>query len=623
MIRKIYIYLLFCLLTQMALGQTGNKCSYKPPREGETWCFYSNVKLEFHGGNPGYSTLPSTLPYGKGCSSISDQDGNLVIYSDGKRLWDRNSSLLTSLLNGDLGSTQSSLIVPQPGGGKKYFIFTIDLLKPATKGLNFSSINLTTATTNDTLPERRLLNQTSEKLTGVKHANGRDYWVVAHDWGNNSFIAYKVTNAGVDSLPVISNVGMIHSGSSASRNSVGYMKLSPDGSKLALAIMGANMIEWFDFNTQTGHVSTARQIPSPDIWSPYGVEFSPDGSKLYFTTVNATTNSSNSLYQVDLAGGTAPVLLNRLAHDITALQIAVDGKVYCARYKNSYLSVIENPNRPDTACNLKEDGISLTGSLKMNGLPNLIQSFFDIPAITFDTKCEGDDTYFYLTNPVNIDSIRWDFGDPASGSGNSGGNIQPFHVFSASGSYFIKAKEWFQGRSFETSVNVTIKILPPKSFEPDSLYILSNSAIMLDAGPNMETYLWQDGSSAQKLEVSEPAYYNVTITDSNCCQQSDTIHIILLDLLVPNAFSPNNDLLNDRFHVIGPSSGIDNYHFIIFSRWGQLVWETRSVDDRWDGTLQGKACPTGVYSWVMSCGVTGSLHESDKIEKRGVLTLVR
>ncbi len=620
------VFFINFFLISVIVGQTVNDCSYKPPREGETWCFYSNMKLEFRNGSLSLSTLPSTLSFGKGCSSISDEEGNLILFSDGMKLWNKNAQQVASTLAGDLGSTQSSLIVPHPAGKNRYFIFTTHLLYPAplvTKGLNYSLFDFNAPAVIDTVPPKKLLNETSEKLSGVKHGNGIDYWVVAHGWGDNSFVSYKVSKSGVDSIPVKSNVGSSHSGTLSGRNSVGYMKLSPEGSKLALAILGANIIEWFDFDKLTGKVSNARQIPSPDIGSPYGIEFSPDGNKLYFTTVNPSTNSTNNIYQVDLLTGSSPVLLNRLAYDFTALQLAVDGKIYGARFNKEFLGVIENPNRPDTACNLKEDGFSLNGNKTQLGLPNFIQSYFDIPAITFDTKCQGDDTYFSLTNPTNIDSVSWNFGDPASGTSNAEAGINPFHLFSDFGTYNVTATEWYNGRSFNTPAKVLINKLPPKSFDQDSLYILPRSAIKLDGGPLMNSYLWNDGSTLQTLEVSEPGYYHVTIIDTNCCQQSDTIKIVLLDLLVPNAFSPNHDGLNDRFHVIGPGDGISNYNFYIYNRWGQLLWENNNINNGWDGTYKGVDCPPGVYAWVMKFGVSGNLLKRDKVEKRGVLTIIR
>jgi gliding motility-associated-like protein len=81
--------------------------------------------------------------------------------------------------------------------------------------------------------------------------------------------------------------------------------------------------------------------------------------------------------------------------------------------------------------------------------------------------------------------------------------------------------------------------------------------------------------------------------------------------------------LNERFHVKGPTEGISDYRFYIYSRWGQLIWQTDTIEDSWDGTCQGRDCPIGTYSWVMKFGVTSTLKNSDKVEKRGILTLIK
>ena len=626
--RKLLFTSLLLVFIWNPLFSQVNECSYKPPKEGETWCFYSNIQLKFQGENVTKSVLPSTLNFGKGCASISDENGNLILYTDGMRLWNNNSFPLSTTLDGDLGATQSSLIVPNPDGLGRYYIFTTDLLYPApigTKGLNFSEIDITKISGTDTLKVKRLQDETPEKLTGVKHANGKDYWVLAHGWNNGSFYAYKVTTAGVDSLPVVSSVGQIQTGTLAARNMVGYMKLSPDGKKLAMAVMGAKTIEVFDFDNSTGQVSNAITIASPDIYSPYGVEFSPDCKKLYFSTVNPSTNASNNLYQYDLVSGSAPVLLNKLSKNMTALQLATDGKIYVARYNYAFLGIIQNPNRPDTACNYMEDGYDLNGNKSLLGLPNFIQSYFDVHQVNYDTKCLYDDTQFYLNNTANIDSIVWNFGDPSTGAANSDKRLQPSHIFSAPGDYTIQLIEYYQNRQFSSSYPVKINPLPPKSWSPlpDSIYILPGSAVELDAGELMRYYLWDDGSTEQKLVVSEPGFYNVSIIDTNCCQQNDTIKVLLLDLFVPSAFSPNFDGKNDKFRVKGPTQGIDNYHFYVYNRWGQLLWESDSFDDGWDGTFNGTECPMGVYAWVMKFSVSGNLLNKDKVLKRGVITLVK
>ncbi|NVO18986.1 MAG: gliding motility-associated C-terminal domain-containing protein [Bacteroidetes bacterium] len=627
--RLLSIILLFCLW-QIALGQVTNDCSYKPPREAETWCTYSNIKLEFHNGLVTPSALTTNpLPNGKGSASISDADGNLLLFTDGNKLWNKNEFLLFNGLKGAAFCSQSSLFVPNPSGNGQYYIFTTDLQRPAnfggSSGLSYSVIDVNHFSSGDSMVFRRLLPLTPEKVAGTKHANNHDFWVVGHGWDNNTFYSYLIKDNGIDTNFVTSSAGSIHSGTTASRNQTGCMKISPDGSRLALAIMGDRIVEWFDFNNQTGAISNPRQVAVPGTGLPFGIEFSPNNRFLYFTAGNPSDNKSNNLYQVDLDAATPALLLNILPMELTGLQLAVDGKIYIARNKVGYMGVIENPDRTGTGCNFKENGLDLLGGKCAFGLPNFISSFLNIPAVNYDTKCFGDDTYFYLNNKANIDSLRWNFGDIASGALNSDTATQPFHKYTSDGTFTGKVTEYFNSIPYDVPFKVIIHKLPPKSFTSlgDSVPILPGSAILLHGGNFMKTYLWSDGSANEGLEVSQPGYYNVIIEDTNCCMQSDTIKIYLLDLYVPNAFSPNHDLLNDRFHVKGPTQGIENYHFYIYNRWGQLLWETNSFNDSWDGTFKGTECPVGVYVWAMSFNVSGNLLNGDKVVKRGVVSIIK
>jgi len=629
--RFLFLFLIFPF-AGLVQGQIPNACSYIAPREGENWCFFDNNLLSFQGG----VVLPSLLPGGalpgklKGCSSISDKAGNLLFYTDGMKVWNKNFQLMLNgdQLAGDKGCTQSSLIVPQPGSDKVYYLFTVDMNYPSplgTKGLNYSRIDLAGDNGLGEINQKNkhLLDKSPEKITGVKHANGRDIWVLAHEWDSDAFDAFLVKPSGLDTVPVISNAGTVQTGTIATKNAVGFMKFSPDGRKIALASYGAMLIELFDFNNATGVVSNAISIPAPGGRTPYGIEFSPNGNYLYFTTVELTTGLDNYLYQFDVnAPGTPPLLINRLSHDVTALQLAVDGKIYVACYNKNYLGIIENPNRPDTACNYRDNALPIGGKSYLS-MPDFVQSYFNIPVFTYDTKCHGDQTQFKITNTANTGSWSWDFGDATSGAGNS-----PSHQYALPGDYTVTLTETFNGRNFTTALPVTIHPLPRKSFMRDtipidSLYIFPGSTIQLDAGAFMKTYLWQNGYSGRSFPVSVPGIYSVFIVDTNCCEMSDTIKIIMLDLGVPTAFTPNGDQINDLFRVKGPTEGIDNYHFSVFNQWGQLLWETSDFLDGWDGKLKGTLCPTGLYTWLMKFTVKGNIMSDGNVVKRGVFVLLR
>jgi gliding motility-associated-like protein len=447
---------------------------------------------------------------------------------------------------------------------------------------------------------------------------------MAHAWNSNRFLAYRVSSSGVDSLPVQSAVGIDHSGDLSDKTSVGYMKFSPSGDKLALAVLGSGIVEVFDFDNSTGQVSNVLTIPSPVPEGPYGIEFSPDGSKLYVTFININTNLSNSIYQYDLSTAAPPVQLQMLYNDFTAMQLAVDGKIYVARINNNSLGVIENPDRPGLACNFREAGLSIGSMKSNNGMPVFVSSFLNIPFFDCDTKCHGDNTNFILLNTSNIDSISWSFGDAASAA-NISGQFAPVHVFSNPGNYTVSVTEWFEGQAFTRTRNIRIDPLPPKSFASynDSVYIIPGSVIKLDGGEAMKTYFWQDGSSDRYFEASLAGYYHVSIVDTNCCAMSDTLKVVYLDLVLPSAFTPDQDGHNDWFRAKGANQGVDDFSLYVYNKWGQLVWHTSDLLAGWDGTFNGQACPLGVYSYILRYSSSGEAIKKKSILKKGMVTLIR
>lgn len=638
----ITLLLLIVGLPMMMLAQSRavNRCSYVPPRQADNWFFFQNAGLRFTDAGVSLNNLPNNnLPVGKGTAVYSDEDGNLLLYSDGIRVWNGNHNLINfgPNLAGDLGSTQSSLIVQNPGTPQMLYVFTTDIQYPAafgtTKGFNYTRVDLTLGNGAGAVTADRdinLLPKSAEMISGVKKADGKGYWVVTHGLGNNSFFAFEVTNEGVSTTPVVSNAGSVLSDNYNARHSVGAIKISPKGDKLAYASFGKGVVEVFSFNNSTGAVSnglamTFMEEDTSGTTRPYYVEFSPDGSKLYVTVVNLSTGRDNHLYQYDLSNGNMRTEINvaPLEADVSALQLGRDGKIYVTRYQRDILGVIENPNRPGLHCNYNESGFSLGGKRAQNGLPTFIQSFFDVPPFDYDTKCDGDETLFTILNTSNIDidQTTWDFGDP--GNTTPGTGLNPVHVFSGPGTYNVTLTETFGGQSFSTTSQVIINNLPPKSFLPDSLYIFPGSTIPLDAGADMYSYLWQDGSDGRYFNVTDPGMYVAEYIDINCCRNSDSLRVIALDISLPTAFSPNGDGLNDYFRPLGPSDGISDYTLVLHNRWGQKVWESNNFADRWDGTYNGELAPAGLYAWYMTFNVIGNVSSIGKVKYKGSVMLFR
>ncbi|MEZ5045946.1 MAG: gliding motility-associated C-terminal domain-containing protein [Chitinophagaceae bacterium] len=103
------------------------------------------------------------------------------------------------------------------------------------------------------------------------------------------------------------------------------------------------------------------------------------------------------------------------------------------------------------------------------------------------------------------------------------------------------------------------------------------------------------------------------------CEDRDTmqIHVKCTDIYLPNAFNPRSDVDNNHF---GPRNiSIELKYFRIFNRWGEMVFSTNDVGQRWDGTYQGKAQPMDTYIWT----IEGKCPNGEWIQKKGNVTLVR
>ena len=261
--------------------------------QGETnnWFFGTNAGISFSGGAP--VALPNgSLISGEGVASISSAAGNILMYTDGTTIYDRNDNIMPNGngLFGGNSSSQSAIIIKRPNSNNIYYVFTV-AQAALSEGICYSTVNMTlnggfgdiVAATKNT----SLIGPTTEKLSAVKHCNGRDIWVIGHGYNNSTFHAWLVTPAGVNAVPVNSISGSDH-GTSV----IGCLEVSPDGKRLALAVYeigSTQYIEVFDFNNSTGVISNPRRFNYGD--DCYGVEFSPNSELLYYT---ASLNSSAS-----------------------------------------------------------------------------------------------------------------------------------------------------------------------------------------------------------------------------------------------------------------------------------------------------------------------------------------
>lgn len=261
-------------------------------RRSYFWYFGQKAGLDFKSGSP-VALTDGAIDTFEGCATLSNPSGQLLFYSDGITIWNKSHQIMLNGegLFGNSTTTQSATIVPKPGSSNLFYVFTIDF-QGGTNRFSYSIVDMTLDGGLGGVTDQKniiVYTPTSEKISIVKHANNIDFWVITHGFLGNDFNSYLLTANGLSSTSIISNEGFV-----ADYNSIGYMKISPNGSKLAICYKEAGIAQLFDFNTTTGIVSNGVTILEGTLLV-YGAEFSPNSSLLYLSI-----EDSSVLYQYDL-----------------------------------------------------------------------------------------------------------------------------------------------------------------------------------------------------------------------------------------------------------------------------------------------------------------------------------
>ena len=464
--------------------------------EANNWFFGFGAGLTFDsvtGTVTPTNAALSTISTNEGCSSISDVNGNLLFYSDGRNVWDANHQIMpnadynngTGLL-GDPSSTSSALIVPRPGNLDQFYVFTVDEPHhmngwaypdqgPANEsgtsvgtyddgatipsgddgynnGLNYTLIDLSLnggngdadsaeknvqLITYNTADIEESKFKCSEKITAVEHADGQSYWLITQFI--DTFYAFRIDASGVNTTPVESLVSPIITTDGYRRNGIGYLKSSPDGGKLVVAhnengtqqgqTAGGTGSAWM-YDFDNSTGTVSNALLLEAGVSFYGVAFSQDSKKVYLS-------GNNSVRQFDLdatdISASKTIVFSGFSF-IGAMQLAPNGKIYICNTSNSQaLDVINMPAAVGAACGYQEDGQALaSGTASALGLPPFIQSFL-VANIQYENDCLGETTAFSVSTSETVVDILWDFGD-----GQTSTLVNPSNTYNAAGNYTVQ-----------------------------------------------------------------------------------------------------------------------------------------------------------------------------------------
>lgn len=489
------------------------------------WHFGNRAGIDFN-VQPARALNISAMDAPEGCAIVCDRNGNAVFYTDGDNVYDRTNVQIDTGIGGDPTSAQSAVIVPVPGDETLFYIFTTQAISGTSLyELRYSLFDLKRNSGRGAITQKNivLFSKSTERIT----ASSR--WLIAHEYGNSSFRAYPVSEAGIGA-PVISDIGSEHS-FKTQQNGEGYMKLGPRNNlAVVLSTPGvSNLIDFFQFVDSTGVIRNHRLInlnePNGQI---YGVEFSPGGNKLFASVKGSPSPSKIFEYSIDSLN--RPAFRQQVTNnnEIGALQVGPDGQVYIALNGQNVLGTIAANEDTTRVSSFNFSGFALrTGTNSRLGLPNFIQqqgNAFGGPGFSFAGSCLGDSTRFTGNATDAIDRFQWSFGD-----GGSSTQPSPVHLYAAAGTYTVSMR--LTNRcGLDTTLVRQVRINPsPAAPTIPPATALCNGPVTLDANStNISgiTYLWSNGATTKTIVISNPALIRVTNTDQNGCTSSAQAFVV-------------------------------------------------------------------------------------------------
>jgi gliding motility-associated-like protein len=531
-------------------------------RTANIWYFGEGVGIDFNevdGLDPPPRSITSAhaMNAPNGTSTISDQNGEVLFYSNGSTVWNRENAVMPNGtdIGGDSLSTQSVIIIPFVDDNTLYYVFTTEQVYGAnTYQLKYSVVDMKEddGRGDVVIKDIVLFTRSTERLAALEGGNG--YWLLAHEYGNNTFRAYLISENGIGT-PVISSAGSVHSINDPLSGQAG-MKFSNGGDRVAVALIEGqdDFVEVFSFDQQTGEITDLEYTIDLNDGGPgndevYDVHFSLGGDKLYATMNNRNTGSAGGRiieYRVDTASTDATRLASRtnIAQGINGtnfgqIQTGPDGQLYVAAEDQAYVGgIIANEDTLVASAYNEQQVLLTTGTTKL-GLPNFVQN----NATTLLQAGLVADTLVCVDQPIGM-----------SGTGTSDidqlifsitNTLDNSTVFSATGIETLDTSYVFspgQGGLYNLSLNISNRCgfdstivqplevlnIPDPPTVPQALAICE-PGVPLDAAQGIDptglTFEWTDSqgnvvSTDQTYTILTPDIYTVTTFNQLGCSSS-------------------------------------------------------------------------------------------------------
>lgn len=470
---------------------------------------------------------------GEGCASICDQDGRLLFYTEGSKVWNKYHELMpngdnltqllpTSVPPGTVTSStfQAAVIVPMPNDATKYYIFS---LTSSTGGVEYGKegrlyYSIVDMTLNggkgdvvDTGKGRFIDSNFTEEMIAVA-GNNCDAWLVLTPkfTGNSIIKSFRIDVNGIDKNPVISNISKPYNTAS------NFAVASSNRKKIAMSVSGGILL--YDFDPYSGILKDEPLFIQNDSNSNRhggsSLCFSPDNNKLY--AVFIAPNGVNYKYyilQYDLSSGDSTTIVQSKTliaqpHFCHSIKLAPDGKIYGTAIDT--LSVIEFPDLPGSACNFTQSNLVCDIPLSHfpNTVPVLKASSF---SYTIQLAAYCKDSILLTPQSTQGKDYRW----------QDGRTDTTWKVYEADTywvSYRIGSSCVLDEYHIDTFVVVRDTAIRNVNITKYEEICVGDTLLLNPFILSGTRYQWQDGSTAHQRIIDQPGIYRVSYQVDSLCQ---------------------------------------------------------------------------------------------------------
>lgn len=470
---KLYTYYLknFCLLwvlTSFYFTSAQNETNY--------WYFGNNGGMNFSYGE--FEVLyDGAMQTVAGCTTASDRDGNLLFYSNGQKVWNRNHQVMENGdgLSGEEGGIQNSIVIPKLNDPNTFYLFYIREHTQSTPvyiltGGYYSEIKFDAAHPQGYVTENKDVRvveiNTTARLSAIHNPATNSVRlalitkptpVFGVTYPEDKYI-FRIIDVNADGVMTFHEIDIPQG-----LGTIGAMKFTPNGSHLAFADSDAMKIYFYKYDSENLTFTfdfSVNTIPTIGLFiNPYSIEFSADSKVLYYSGNNKVVQVPYTLF-----GGAEPAeyyIIDSMAAQ--TLQLARDGKIYVAHGSDtsslSALSVIHYPEKLGSACEYSHFGVALAPGSSYKGLPNFIASSLRNRIIPSDDDCVDKEFRFELDTYVPINSVLWDFGD-----GTTSTDLTPTHLFSEPGIHKVSAT--IMVNNYPVTLYKKVEAYPLPSLDP-------------------------------------------------------------------------------------------------------------------------------------------------------------